>query len=61
MNMCIYIFHNNDANENNSQVFYADNFFIEVVVMICPSRAATRGNGGNLHGGALTLKVHTPL
>ena len=49
MNICIYILHNNDANENNAQVFSADKIFVEVVVMSCPSRVATRGNGGKLH------------
>ena len=43
------------------KVFSAANNFVEVVVMICPSRVATLGNGGNMRGGALTLKVHTPL
>ena len=61
MNICIYIFHHNGANKNNTEVISADKIFVEVVVLICPSRAATRGNGGNQHGGALTLKVHTPF
>ena len=61
MDTCSFIFHNNGTNENNAQVFSADKIFVEELVIICPSRAATRGNGSNLHGTALTLKVHTPL
>ena len=57
MNISTYMFHNYGANENNAQVFSADKFFAEVVVIICPIRVATRGNGDNLHGRALTLKV----
>ena len=34
---------------------------IKVVVMMGPTKVVTLGYGGNLHGGALTLKVHTPL
>ena len=33
---------------------------VQVFFTICPSWVATRGNGDNLHRGALTLEVHTP-
>ena len=74
MNICIYIFHHNGANEIMTWYYLLLKFLVEVVVikdkrinslslvvMICPGRVATLGNGGILHGGALTLKVHTPL
>ena len=61
MNICLYIFHNNNANESNAQVFSAYKHFLKVVVMRSQARVATSGNGGNLHGCALTLKADTPL
>ena len=60
MNIFIYIFNNNCANENNAQVFSADNFSVEVLVMIFPSRVATRDNGGNLHWGCIDFESSHP-
>lgn len=33
---------------------------VEVLVRMSPTRVTTRGNGGNLHRGALAVKVHSP-